>query len=604
MKPDNREKTALIIVFLALLTLSVGLFRLQVLRHEEFLSQSERNRIRLQPEIPRRGLIYDRNGKILVENRPSYAVSLVRSEMSPDITIPLLSELIGMEEDLIVSRTRSTRSPHYLPAVIKRDVGFEVVSILEEQNTSFPGITYGMDRVRKYPIGLATECFTGYVGEVSDENEVGENGPRIGSLIGKQGIEKQYDFMLRGREGTRFLEVSAAGVVLGDLADRPPDPATPGAEITLTIDADLQKFCADVFDTFCCGAVVALDPNNGEILALVSKPIFDANIFSGVISPDVWSKILNDPQKPLLNRPLDGRYPPGSVHKLVSAGAIFEEKLVNPKAYRTDCKGGWQYGRRWFGCWKSGGHGKTNLTNAITQSCDTYFYQMSGELGINRMADYSRRCGFGSKTGIDLPQESSGLVPTTDTLDKFYPDGWTKGLALNLIIGQGELLVTPLQVAQFFAGLANHGVVYKPHLLKSTSFHDRELHAPVPEVSFRLPFSAKTLEFLNKAILDVVHSEHGTARGIARKSFQSAGKTSTAQNPHGEEHSWYAGYAPFDDPQIVVVVLVENGGHGSEVAAPMVGRIFENYLSDKADSSHAELIIDSDKEELSNLIDR
>lgn len=586
-QPINRElrgRVAQGLIALVFIVIGVGLFRLQIQRHGELLNQSENNRIRVRPIVPRRGVIFDRYEFELVGNRPSYAVSIVRSELDKNTTIRQLSQLIGFDSALIMERLRKNREPRYLPAVIKRDVGFEIKAILEEQYQKYPGITCDPDRVRRYAPDISGQCFTGYVGEVTGRSKFSGQTPlREGSMIGKQGIEKKFDQYLRGREGTQYLEISAKGVVLGDLADRPTNPGMSGADLILTIDAELQRAAANAFDTFCCGGIVALNPQNGELLAIVSKPDVDANIFSGVIPTDVWNKILNNPHKPLLNRPLDGRYPPASPFKLVTAGALLEEGIVTPQTVFDPCPGGWQFGRRWFRCWKLAGHGSCGVVRAIAESCDTYFYQAGLKLGIDKLAQYARACGFGAPTGVDLPHENTGLVPTSDTLTRMYPDGWTKALTLNLSIGQGELLATPLQVAQFFAGLANNGTVYTPHLLKTMILPDGSRVSPPPQISFQLPFSPKTLKILNEGMLAVVHSEDGTAHGIAVAEYQVGGKTGTAQNPHGENHSWFIGFAPFEDPQIVIAIIVENGGHGSTVAAPMVGKLLKFYLERRTD---------------------
>lgn len=581
---ELRGRVAQGLIALVFIIISVGLFRLQIQRHSELLNQSENNRIRVQPIVPKRGVIFDRFETELVGNRASHAISIVRSELDRYTTVSRLSALIGFDSTLIMERLRKNREPSYLPAVIKRDVEFEKIAILEEQSQKYPGITHDTDPVRRYTAGISSQCFTGYVGEVTGQTKFsGQIELREGSLIGKQGIEKEYDQYLRGREGTRYLEISAKGVVLGDLADRPPDLGMSGADLILTIDAELQRAVANSFDTFCCGAIVALNPKNGELLAIVSKPDYDANIFSGVILTDVWNKILNDPRKPLLNRPLDGRYPPASPFKLVTAGALLEEGIVTEQTVFEPCPGGWQFGRRWFRCWKLAGHGTCNVVRAIAESCDVYFYQAGLKLGIDKLAQYTRACGFGALTGVDLPHENSGLVPNSDTLNRMYPDGWTKALTLNLSIGQGELLVTPLQVAQFFGGLVNNGTVYTPHLLKTFILPDGSRVSPPPQVSFQMPFSPQTLKILNQGMLAVVHSVDGTAQGIAVAEYNAGGKTGTAQNPHGENHSWYIGFAPFEDPQIVIVTIVENGGHGSTTAAPMVGKLLKFYLELRTD---------------------
>lgn len=576
---ESRGLTARLVALGLSLILLVGLVRLQVLRHAELLNQSENNRLRVQPVSPKRGIITSRDGLELVGNRPSYNISLVRSELTRGVTIPQLSKLIGFDSALIAKRLSRNREPLYLPAVIKRDVDFEKVAILEEQYENYPGVTYEPDRVRRYAAELSSQCFTGYIGEAGDRAESpGPLSVREGSLVGKQGLERYYDQTLRGFEGTRYLEISARGVVLGDLADRPPKLALAGADLILTIDAELQREAANAFDTFCCGAIVAIDPRNGEVLAMVSKPDFDANIFSSAISTETWNRIINDSNKPLLNRPLDGRYPPASPFKLVTAGALLEEGLVDRQTSFSPCLGGWQFGRRWFRCWKLAGHGNTGVVSSIAQSCDVYYYQAGLKLGVDKLGEYAVKCGFGRETGVDLPQENAGLVPNSDTLTRMYPDGWTRALTLNLSIGQGELLVTPLQMAQFFCGLANGGIVYRPHVLKTIVYPSGTKTDLRPEVSFTLPFSATTLEILREGLLDVVHSRDGTAKKTAVAEYRAGGKTGTAQNPHGENHSWYIGFAPFDNPVIVIAIIVENGGHGSEVAAPMVSKLMQGYI--------------------------
>jgi len=322
-----------------------------------------------------------------------------------------------------------------------------------------------------------------------------------------------------------------------------------------------------------------MDPRNGEILGLASYPQLDPNIFSGPIPSDLWQSIIADSMHPLLNRPLAGIYPPGSTTKLVTAGAALELGKITDELLFRPCLGGMRFGNRVFHCWDLAGHGRLDLYQSIEQSCDIYFYQVGLLVGINPWADYTSRCGFGKKTGIDIPGEVAGIVPNSDYLDNLYGvKKWTQFLMLNLSIGQGELTVTPLQLAQFYCGLANHGKVYRPHLLKERRRYDGSTVTIAPAPSFQLPFSQKNLEILNEALKLVIQGEHGTARGRRKTEYEISGKTGTAQNPHGENHSWFVAFAPSDDPRIVVTALVENGGHGSDVAAPLVGKIIDYYL--------------------------
>ncbi|RME18820.1 MAG: penicillin-binding protein 2 [Candidatus Zixiibacteriota bacterium] len=464
-----------------------------------------------------------------------------------------------------------------------------MVAMLEEQSSRFPGVSYSMERVRMYPRGLGTEAFTGYVGEVSPD-ELKNLSPelyRLGSTIGKKGLEKQYDQLLRGREGTKYVEVFASGQILGDYAGRPVDPGTPGSDLVLTIDMDLQAACAQALDTFCCGAIVAMDPRSGEVLALASYPGFDANIFSSVIPDSLWREIRGDSTHPLLNRPLNGLYPPGSTVKFVTVGAGMMEGLINENSRLNPCLGGMQFGNRFFRCWQAGGHGSLNGAHALEQSCDVFMYQLGLKLGIDKLSEYFDGCGFGKLTGIDLPGEAAGLNPNSAYYNERYGrNKWTRALVLNNSIGQGELLVTPIQLAQFFCGLANRGIVFRPHLLKSRRLPDGRIVETAPEVSFNLPFSERTLAYLKEGMRLVVEGKQGTARALRDPRYHFGGKTGTAQNPHGENHSWFVGVAPLDAPEIVVAAIVENAGEGSAVAAPLVKKILDAYMA-KTDSTFA-----------------
>ncbi|MCK5124921.1 MAG: penicillin-binding protein 2 [candidate division Zixibacteria bacterium] len=555
---------------------------LQTFRYESLYKQSEKNRIRIQSVTPKRGIIFDREKRILVDNRASYTLSVVPVEIAKTETAQKLSTLLDLEQSEITRRIRKNTISRFQPALIKRDLGFEQIAILEEQNELFPGAVYRKDQVRLYKPDLSAECFTGYVGEISSE-EIKSLDPSIykaGRVIGKSGIEKQYDRELRGLEGTEYLEITASGQLLGVLEEQHGVLAEPGGDIVLTIDKDIQKAANESFVDFSCGAAVALDPRNGEILAIVSKPSNDANIFSSVIPAVLWQSILADTNNPLLNRPLNGLYPPASTYKLVIAGAGLELGLIDRNSvFPHSCTGGYRFGIRVFRCWLPAGHGKTNVVEAIERSCDVYFYQLGQKLGLEEFYKYSTACGFGRKTGIDLPQEASGNVPDREWYDKRIGKGqWTMAVILNLAIGQGEILSTPLQLAQFYCGLANKGRVYRPHLLKSIIETDGRETSRGGEFSFALPFSPETLEILNEGLVQVMHGEEGTARGSKIKGVTMAGKTGTAQNPHGENHSWFVGFAPADDPQIVACVIVENAGHGSDHAAPAVRKILKTYL--------------------------
>ena len=555
---------------------------LQTIRHTYLYTQSENNRVRVQPIIPKRGMVYDRDHRVLITNRASYTLSLIPAEMDRNTTIGSLSRLLALSPDEVERRLRKSLVTRYQPVLIDRDIGFDKVAVLEEQNEAYPGVAYRKDQVREYIGGLGSECFTGYVGEISAEeiDNLDRTIYSAGRVIGKAGIEKTYDRDLRGLEGTDYVEVTAAGQTLGMLEDYRHVLPTPGSDMVLTIDIDIQRAADSAFGDFCCGAAVVIDPRNGEILAMVSKPPNDANIFSGVISDSLWRTILADPNNPLLNRPLNGLYPPGSTYKLVLAGATLEQGIIDRNTLLTSCVGGYRFGNRFFRCWEAGGHGRLPVVRAIEQSCDVFFYQLGYKLGLDEFYKYSQACGFGKRTGIDLPKESSGNVPSEDWYnERLGRRQWTQAVLLNLGIGQGELLVTPLQLAQFYCGLANNGKVYKPHLLRSIIGPDGRETSQGGELSFTLPFSQGTLEILKEGLIAVVNGPGGTARGSRLPNVTIAGKTGTAQNPHGEDHAWFVGFAPAERPEIVACVLVENAGHGSTYSAPPVRDIIKVYMN-------------------------
>ncbi|MCK4605961.1 MAG: hypothetical protein KAU35_01570, partial [candidate division Zixibacteria bacterium] len=356
---QRREKISIVVILLVLLVLTGGLINLQVIQHEQLAAQSENNRIRVQPTMPRRGVVYDRYGREIIDNRPSFTVSIVAAEEVRDTTVRNLAELLSLDTIQVRKRLRKNMVSRYQPAPIMRDIPFEKVAIIEEQADRFPGVSIQMEEVRRYGSNLGSESFTGYVGEVSEEEleRLGRINYRLGSMVGKKGMEKQADRFLRGREGTAYIEVTASGQSRGPYRGKAPVPATAGVDLTLTVDNDLQRACVVALDTFCCGAIVAIDPRNGEVLAMTSHPHFDANIFSSVIPESLWTEISGDSTHPLLNRPLCGLYPPGSTTKLLTIGAALEEGLIDEHTTLQPCYGGFQFGNRYFRCWKPSGHG-------------------------------------------------------------------------------------------------------------------------------------------------------------------------------------------------------------------------------------------------------
>lgn len=579
-----RERIGISAVVVMLLLLFGGLIKLQVIDHTELAEQSENNHIRVVPIMPRRGTILDREGRVIVDNRPSYTVSVVPGEEVPGMTVANLARLIALDTTEIRRRIVKNTVSRFQPAAVKKDIPFDVVAVLEEQHERFPAVSYHMERVRQYADGLGAEVFTGHVNEISREELALDptSDLRPGSMIGKKALERKFDRDLRGLEGVDHIEVYASGQVMGPYHGRVRQEAVPGADLVLTIDIDVQRAALQALDSFCCGAVVAIDPRTGGILAMTSYPSYDANIFSSVISDEHWEEISNDTNHPLLNRPLSGQYPPGSTLKLITVGAGLEQRLITPNSVFKPCLGGYWFGDRVFHCWKLNGHGTLAAVHALEQSCDIYMYQLGLELGIDGLSEYIGLCGFGKATGVEISGESPGLNPNSTYYDRRYGKRkWTRGLALNNSIGQGEILSTPLQLTQFYCGLANKGVVNRPHLVKEiVQANGRRVATPV-RPSFTLPFSPETSALLLESLRLVVEGERGTARSLRNNLYSIGGKTGTSQNPHGLEHSLFVGVAPLEAPEIVVCAIIENAGHGSEVAAPVVGKVIRAYMSKK-----------------------
>jgi penicillin-binding protein 2 len=580
----DRYRLALSAVVVIIIIMIVGLVKLQIFQHDEMSALSESNRLRVVPIVPPRGIMFDREGRQIVTNRPSYTLSVVPAEEVKGKTVANLAPVIGFDTLQIRKNIRKTMITRYQPAPIMRDVPFDKIAVLEERTGDFPGVSYQLDRVRLYVAPPGSEAFTGYVGELStdDMDKVDPDLYRLGSLMGKKGLERQYDQVLRGKEGTAYLEVFASGQVLGPYAGKPRVEAMAGGDLNLSIDLDLQQLATQVLDSFCCGAIVAIDPRNGEVLALTSYPGFDANVFSGVVSESTWTAVTTNPDHPLLNRVLNGLYPPGSTFKLLTVGAGLEEGAIDLNTTFRPCYGGYQFGNRFFRCWDKNGHGALTAVHGIEASCDVYMYQLGLKLGIDVLGRYMLQCGFGAPTGIDLPGEAAGLAPNSEYYNSRYgKNGWTKALVLNNAIGQGEILVTPLQLAQFYCGLANHGVVYRPHVVRAIRQPNGQVVPVTPQVSFKLPFSETTLSSLMEGLRLVVEGGRGTARRLKNNLYSVGGKTGTAQNPHGDNHAWFVGVAPLENPEIVCCAIVENAGHGSEVAAPVVGQIIKAYMDKK-----------------------
>ncbi len=574
----RRQAVARAVLWVALSALVVAFFRAQILEHGKYQLQSETNRLRPIPLPAPRGIITDRNGKIIAENVPGYTVSLLpgnESVIRAALTrIAPILKLDSATTKKVLARYR--RAP-YLPALVLSDAKFPVVSELEEHRLVIPGLLIQPEPKRYYPDSAIAAHLAGAIGEVTEAERAQQRfaGVRLGGLVGKDGLERAYDDSLRGADGLRFVEVSALGHVVREAGAAPILAPVPGSPIHTTIDLELQRYVARIFPAGRRGAVVAMNPNTGEILALYSAPGFDPNAFVGGVDPEYWRHLNENEAHPLFDRAIQARYPPGSTWKLAIAAMALKRGLVTLNSRMPiACRGGLQYGNRFFRCWMANGHGALTLTEAITQSCDVYFYQLGLKLGLTSLLEDANAWGFRSPTGVDLPGEMRPDFPTgPEYYDRLYgARRWTAAVTLNLAIGQGENAQTLVNMVRFYQMLATDGRERPPYLV----------HPPASDLSLGL--TPGQLAGLRQAMISVV--ERGTARGAAGRfgTITIAGKTGTAQNPHGPPHGWFIGFAPADKPEIVVGAIVEFAREGPYVA-PLVARVIARYLG--ADSTEA-----------------
>ncbi len=571
LKPRKLIYSFFLILFF--LFLFYGFFRIQVQNPEKYVQISMENSVRQLILYPTRGTINDSYDRILVDNRPSFLLSIIPREF-PKSLISEIADIIDEDSSYIIKKLHRRNS--FRPVIIKRDLNYKTLARLEESKLDFPGVIIEPESKRYYPENVFSPHIFGYVGEVTKSEAARQTAIEPGELVGKSGLEYFYDINLRGVKGMHFVGVDAEGRELGVVSeDRNIVPA-PGMDLTLTLDYELQQF-AESLMVDKQGAIVALDTRNGGVLTFVSKPDFDPRLLSGKISPKIWSGLLNDPSQPLFSRIIQGAYPPGSTYKIVAAIAALEEKLITPK-WTAFCPGYFKLGRKTIRCWNEKGHGKLDLLGAIKNSCNVYFYQLGLKIGLDTWAHYSKLLFFGERTGIDLPNENKGLVPTLDYFNqKFGKNGWTRGVLANLAIGQGELLTTPLQMAQLAMIMATRGVLHTPHLLdylkdKQT---DERIYFPV-QTKYTQGVSKNVYDILRTGMRQVVDGGTGWRGGVY--GIDAAGKTGTAQNPHGDTHAWFIGFAPFENPVIALAVLVENGGGGGAVAAPLASLVLEKHF--------------------------
>ena len=593
----NRLTGMVVCGIAAFALLFARLIYLQVIQGEELRRLSENNCIRLQSISPSRGLIYDRKGALLVDNRPAFDLSIVVKDAKPlSETVGKLANYIQVPADELMDKIRKGRgAPSYKPIVLERDISREILAAVEVHRYDLPGVVVDVKPRRHYIHGQTAAHLLGYLAEINEaELESGKfPGYKGGESVGKCGVERSFESFLRGKAGGRQVEVDATGRVVRELEKV---EARPGHNLYLTIDLALQKK-AEILLEGNAGTVVAMDPFSGHILALASSPSFDLNLFVKGIAHDQWQLLRDNPRRPMENKATQAQYPPASTYKIVTAMAAIEEGIIDENSTYF-CPGRYKLGDRVFRCWRRGGHGKINVVDAIAQSCDVFFYQAGLKLGVDRLAHYAKACGLGNRTGIDLGHEADGLIPTAAWKKRRTGVRWQRGETLSIAIGQGYNLVTPLQMARFMAAIANGGTLKKPLVIdKIVSAEGKTVYVGKAQNQGQLPISAKTLNLIRKGMWEVVNGRRGTARIARLEDVEIGGKTGTAQvftrrnndankeedlADHLKSHAWFVSYAPMDAPRIAVAVMVEHGEHGSSAASPIARDLIREHLTPKS----------------------
>jgi penicillin-binding protein 2 len=594
----KKIRLLLCVVSIALALLVIRMWFLQVMKGEELRQRSENNSVRLRKIKPMRGLIMDSERRVLVDNQPSFDIVFVPSRTRDIGNISEKIRSLYSERSLAPPSPApfSSRVKPFVPVVIEKNVGMEKLAVVETNAFELPGVVVDVTPVRQYLSGAMNAQLIGFTGEISREElerSISDKRLAPGDIVGKFGIEKFLDSHLRGTSGAEQVEVNSAGKAVRSLGRI---PSAPGDNVVLTLDSELQEAAWKALGGR-PGAVAVLDPRNGAVLALVSSPSFDPNLFNGRISIEDWESLSSDPRHPMENRSISGQYPPASTYKPVIAAAALEEGLITPET-TFFCNGRFELGNRSFRCWQEKGHGHVNLHRAIVESCDVYFYNLGRMLGVDRIADYARAFGLGAPSGIDLTREKGGLIPTREWKVARMKQPWQMGETISISIGQGFNLVTPLQLANLYSALANGGTLYRPRLVKQLESSDgRIVKVFEPEKIGALPFRPQTIRLINRALWGVVNERGGTGHALKRKEEDVSGKTGTAQViglPQDEkarkakrvsalfrDHALFVCFAPRDNPEIAVAVVLENAGHGGSAAAPVARKVIDAYFAGK-----------------------
>jgi penicillin-binding protein 2 len=547
---------------------------MQILNQEAYEEKSADNSIKAIEQIPFRGVFYDRNLKVMVDNIPAYTLRITPSDYDPKLN-PLIDKILGSDSGYVASILKKNRIySKYIPIRIKRGIGFEIVSWIEENQEHLPGVDYIVEMQRGYPIGIKGSHSFGYTKEISPNQLSKEKDYYVpGDYVGHNGIEKQYEKDLRGVKGFNYVLVNSKRKEIGKYKDGTQDKnSIKGKDLVLSYDADVQKVAEEEMIGK-RGAIVAIEPKTGEILALVSAPDYDLNQFSYVTSREFLQDLYNNPDKPSFNRATMSLKPPGSTFKMLAAIAALDMGVITPSTL-INCGGGFTFGR-FFKC--HGNHGSVNVIHAIEKSCNSFFYHLIYKIGLDKWKEYALKFGFAAKTGIDIGEESAGFIPGENYYVKMYGEKWPRSIMASLGIGQGEVSVTPLQLAKYVALIANNGKSFQPHIVKGYLDDKTRQIIPYKFPEITTGIKQEVFDIVKEGMFLVVNGS-GTATRIKITDIDISGKTGTAQNPHGQDHALFVCFAPAEDPKIAIAVVVENVGFGGTHAAPIAKAMIEAYL--------------------------
>ena len=578
MKSENfasikRKTIVYSIIVGSFLVFIFRLFQMQIIQHHTYEVKSADNSIKSIEQIPLRGVFFDRNGEVVVSNIPAYTLRITPAYYDTELN-KLLESVLNVKPGYIKKILDNNKVySRYVPIRIKRGVDFKVISWYEENSENLPGVDYIVEMQRGYPAGIMGSHMFGYTKEVAPQQLKKDDYYKPGDYVGYNGIEKQYETYLRGEKGYNYILVDSKRKEIGKYKNGTDDVnSIKGEDLVLSIDADVQRVAEEELKGK-RGAAVAIEPQTGEVLALVSAPDYDLNEFSYVTTKEFLQKLYDDPDKPFFNRATMSIKPPGSTFKPLAAIAALDLGVIDTNT-TFYCPGYFTFGRV-FKC--DAIHGRLNVIHAIEKSCNVFFYNLIYKIGLDRWADYAKRFGFTQETGIDIGEEIPGFIPNSKYYEKLYGSNWPRSIMASLGIGQGEISVTPVQLAKYAALIANDGYSFVPHIVKGYLENGTRKFVPFKFKPINVGIDKKVFNIVKRGMYLVVNGS-GTAVASRLKEIKYAGKTGTAQNPHGKDHALFIAFAPFDHPKIALAVVVENVGFGATYAAPIAKKMIEAYL--------------------------